>query len=364
MNEMKIPAADLKKCLKPLSPVRTESYQVGEHGVSAQDADVWCISESPLSGLGGTFSINGKKLTQVVNRMSKDIEIEKSDKFISLRSAKAKVDLEIQEIKPLKIPETPSPAFSTKSDIFKQSLSLAAESASTNKSAPYGGVVQVQNLPLSLEDNMSSGYRIVGTNGTVFTVVSVDDCPTPEFKFLLNLSAASIVRLIDSSGDWGIGESNSHIWIQAGTTKILASKPVQAYPNFDKLLANPSKLIFGFDPEEWISALKTVEPLIDETVDQGGITLHFADNVVVFKTDSIGSSAQDEAPYEQLEPDPIFEPVTASNLRVNAKYLSQFLSKASGKSSINLVDRASPVKMVSGNMMTLMMPMPSGKTTK
>src|ERR1700677_4912163 len=172
---MNINAAELKKSLKILSPVRTESWQIGEHGISASDPDIWPVVESPLSELGGCFSINGKKLSQVVNRASGQIEIEKHDKFLSLRYSKAKIDLEIQNIKPLKIPETPNMIAATSLPDFKKALAVSAASATTNKASAFGGVVLVQSLPLGIEETSPLGYRVVGTDATVLTTAMVNN---------------------------------------------------------------------------------------------------------------------------------------------------------------------------------------------
>lgn len=360
---MNIPATELKKSLRPLSPVRTESYQVGEHGLFAGDTDTWVYVESPLSGLGGCFSINGKKLSQVVSRMSGQIGIEKEDKKLVLKSAKARIDLEVQNIKSLKIPDTVNMVTATSLPDFKKALSLAAGSASPNKSAAYGGVVQVQSLALGIEDTHPQGYRIVGTDGAVLTVVTVNHMAGFEFKFLLNLAGASIVQIMDGEVV-SIGESDKHVWFKSGAVTLFASKPVQIYPNFDKILVVEPKLRFSFKTEEWLSALRTVEPLIDD-VDQGGVGVQISDGVVQFKNTGVGSSGQDEAPYEQVLPDPLFEsPVKVSGLRVNAKHLAQFLSRSSGEAILNMTEKNNPIKLESGNVMTLVMPMLGKKETK
>ena len=352
---MNTPAAELKKSLKVFAPVRTESYQIGEHGISAQDPDLWVVADSPLSGLGDCFSVNGKKLSQVVNRMGGQIEIAREEKLLTLKSAKAKVDLEIQNIKPLKIPETPGANTAVRLSEFKKTLSAATASVNTNKSTPYGGVVQVQSLPSGIEDEIAPGYRIIGTDGAVLTVAVVNDYAVSEFRFLLNLAAAGVVQLMD--GDHMVfADTNAHIFLQVPGLRVFASKPSKVYPAFDALLAIPSKLKFSFKPEEWLAALKTVEPLIDD-VDQGAIGLHFGEGVVQFSSIGIGSRAEDEAEYEQLDPDPIFQPVTVSNLKVSAKLLSGFLSKAGPEATMGLVEKSKPVRLESGNVTSLIMPM-------
>ena len=360
---MIITAAELKKTLKVFAPIKTESYQIGEHGVSASDSDAWVIADSPLSGLGGCFSVNGKKLSQVVNRMSGQIEIERQDKLLSLKSARAKIELEIQNIKPLKIPEASGKTLTSSLSDFKKAVALGVASASPNKSAAFGGVVQIQSLPLGIEDVSPSGYQIIGTDSQVLTVVTISN-PIPfELKVLLNLEAAAVVQLMDGT-DLTLSESNTHLYLAVPGTRLFVSKSVQQYPDFSRHLASQPKLKFKFNPEEWLSAMKTVEPLMDETVDQGGISVHLSDSVVVFSNISVGSTAQDEAGYEQVDPDPIFEPATVKNLKVRAKYLSGFLAKATGETTMGLIDKNSPIRLESGNVQALMMPLASKKETK
>ena len=357
---MNIVATELRKSLKIFGPVKSESYQIGPHGISAQDSDVWIVEESPLSGLGDCFSINGKKLAQVTNRMSGQIEITREEKFLTLRSAKAKIDLEIQNTKPPKLPEFSEKFHTLDLSEFKKAIALSSASASPNKSAPFGGVVLLQSLPLGLEETSPSGYRSVGTNGNVLTVLTVSTPLEFEFKSLLNLSATAVVQIMDGTRV-DFGESNSHVCLRSGGVTLFASKPSQVYPNFDGLLAIPPKLKFSFKSEEWLSALRTVEPLIDSSLDQGGITVQFREGVVQYSTVGVGSTATDEATYEQIEPDPLFEPVTVDNLRINASYLSGFLSKAGETATIGLVNQSKPVKLESGNMMTLVMPIATKK---
>ena len=287
--------------------------------------------------------------------MSGQVEIAQQEKSIVLKSAKAWVELEIQPVKPVTLPSFPTPSVEFKLSEFKKALALAVSSASTAKSAAFGGSVQLQSLPLGLEDTTPRGYRIVGTDSIVLTVVTVLE-PVPfDMKGLLNLTAASIVQIMD--GDkLEIGESDTHLQIRSGTTTVYASKPVQAYPNFDVLLAKKPSIKVGFKSAEWLNALRTVEPLIDEEKDGGRVSLQFRENVVQFLNVGIGNTASDEASYEQLEPDDPFETKEFS-LKLTAKYLSGFLSKAGSDATLGVTDL--PVRLESDNV--VMLTMPGGK---
>ena len=354
---MNIPAAELKHTLKKLSPVRTETYRFDGCGIMAQDSDALVIVDGPYSFV--PFNVNGKKLAQVVNRMSGSISLdkEKGSSKLVIKSAKAVVELEIQEVKPTLLPEPATHSLSLDLGPFKKALTTAAASANPAKSAIGGGVVLIQNLPLGLEETESSGYRITGTDLIVMTVVTVKEPVGLQFRSLLNLTAAQVVQLMD--GDkLEIGDTNKYLILKSGGTTVYASKPVQKYPDFDKLLAYPCSTKFSFKPEEWLSALRTVEPLIDEAVDKGAVGLRFADGVVKCSSVGVGSTASDEADYEQLDPDPIFDPKEIS-LRLTAKYLSGFLSKAGPEATFGITEN--PIRLESGGVVVLTMPVKEKK---
>jgi DNA polymerase III sliding clamp (beta) subunit (PCNA family) len=350
---MNIAATDLKHALKRLSGVKTETYQISETFVSAQDSDAWVVVDCPLSGLGPAFNIAGKKLSQTVARMSSQVEITREDKKLTLRSAKARIELEIQPAKTSTLPRQPDKVLLLPAVEFKQALALAASSASPAKSAPFGGCVQFQSQALRIEYDLPQGYRITGTDGIILTTVNTKAELPFEFRMLLNLTAASIVQLMDGP-QIEIGETNTHLKITSGGTTVYASKPVQAYPNYDSLLAAAPHTKLSFLAENLLSVLRTVEPMVDESVDQGAVALHFKDGVVQCLSGGVGSTAQDETVYEQTEPDPIFEPREV-RMKLNVKYLSSFLSKAKGPAVLSITNK--PVWLASGNMLVLTMPM-------
>jgi hypothetical protein len=356
---MNVQAPELKAALRKLAPVKTETYQIGDGTISAQDqAEGTVVQKSPLTGLSPAFNLSGKKLASVVSRMSGQIEVTRGDKSLTLKSAKARIELEIQTAKPIAVPVDPERWLQLPAADFKRNLALAASAASPAKSAAFGGVVLLQSLPVGLEQAFPAGYRAVGTDSIVLTVANQPlDLPF-EFSYLLNLTAAGIVQLMDTDVI-EVGETNTALHVRGGGTAIYATKPVQKYPEFSSFLALPALTKLRLEPAELLAALRTVEPLMDEAVDQGQISLQFSDGVVYCRSigDS-GSRAQDEAPYEQLEPDPVFEP-KEHNLKLLAKYLIGFLSKAQGVTTLSITER--PVRLEADGMVVLAM---SGKGSK
>jgi len=347
---MKFQAAELKHALKKLAPVKTDWFRFDGDTVVAQDSEATVVVPAPK--FETPFTIHAKKLSSVVNRMSGEIEATLQERSLILKSAKARIELEIQKVKSVPLPLLQEKFTTFDLPEFKKYLSVAVASASTAKSAAFGGTVQIQSLPYGIEDEAPPGYRIVGTDSIVLTVVEVKTPVPYEFKWLLNLTSAAVVQIMDGP-TVTIGESATHLQIIGKDCSVYAAKPVQAYPNFDVLLVKQPSTKIKLNPQEWLSALRTLEPLIDEEKDKGAITLKFKENVVEWVNVGVGNIASDESGYEQLEPDPFFDPKEFT-LNLTAKYLSGFLSKAGEDSTLGITD--GPIRLESGNVVVLTMP--------
>lgn len=351
---MNIPATELKQTLRKLSPVRTETYQVSD-GLSAQDSDIYVFAGGPLADPTNPYSINGKKLTQVTNRMSGQIEITRQDRVLTLKSARAKVELEIQPIKPLKVPESPKSLTPFDLGLFKAALVKATAWASTNKSAQFGGVIQVRTIPpVALDDTTSPGYAVVGTDGNSLSVVEVGYPLLDEYSWLINLEAAAVVQLMDSA-PFGIGATDNHLKIQSGSTVVYASRPNKNFPDYPKFVPTQFDFTIQVKSADFVSALRTVEPLIDEPTDGGGISIQIKDGVVQLNSLGTGERAEDFVEYDQVYPDPVFDP-KEFQLKMKAQYLSSFFSKAGESSTVSFLGPLKPIKLQSGDITTIVMP--------
>ena len=353
---MQILASEIKHVLKKLAPLKAETYQISEHGISAQDpSEVWVVCASALDELVSlspvrqAFSFSGKKFSQVIARMSGELDLTTEENKLVIKSYKAKVELETRAVSKPVFPALAEKYVALKLVDLKSALSVAVASASPKKSEAFGGVVLLQSLPTPIFNEtevVPAGYRIVGTDSMILTVVQ-RDLPVPfEFKYPLNLTAAAIVQLMDED-TVEIGETTTHLILKSGTDTVYAAKPSKAYPDFGKILSAKHPVTLQIPSDKWVQALRTVETLIEEEKDGGNISLHFKDGVVQFSTIGIGSTASDEAEYEQIEPDPVFDP-KEFKMKVKAKYLSGFLSKSGTTATISLTSSKVPIRYSSG----------------
>jgi DNA polymerase III sliding clamp (beta) subunit (PCNA family) len=354
---MQILASELKHTLKKLAPLKAETYQISENGLSAQDpSEVWVICASSLSELGKTLSFSGKKFSQVITRMSGELDITAEENKLIIQSYKAKVELEARAVLKPTLPASAEKYVTLKLAELKSALAIATASASPKKSEAFGGVVLLQSLPTPVfeDGGTPTGYRVVGTDSRVLTVVQRDAPVTFEFKYPLNLTAAAIVQFMDED-TVEIGDTDSSLILKSGSDVVYASKPSKAYPDFGKLIATKHPVVLQISSEKWGQALRTVETLIDEEKDHGNISLHFKDGVVQFSTIGIGSTASDEAGYEQVTPDPVFDPKEFS-MKVKAKYLSGFLAKSSGSATISVTSSKIPIRYECGQVVAITTP--------
>ena len=99
---MKFQASELKHALKKLAPVKTDSFRFDGDTVVAQDSEATVVVPAPR--FETPFTINAKKLSSVVNRMSGEIEATLQERSLVLKSAKARIELEIQKVKSVALP--------------------------------------------------------------------------------------------------------------------------------------------------------------------------------------------------------------------------------------------------------------------
>ena len=111
----------------------------------ADDSDVTvCVGSDKFSGIPN-ISVEARKFSSVVNRMSGEIEIIPSDNLLTIKSGKAKVDMEFTAPKPRTFtspPETITLPLGPMKDLLK----YVYTSADQNRAAATGGVVQFESV--------------------------------------------------------------------------------------------------------------------------------------------------------------------------------------------------------------------------
>lgn len=358
---MLIAATELKSLIKRISPASAEMLILSDGGLVAAGSDLTiCAANEAFKGLG-LFQVNARKFSSVVNRLSGQVDVQKMDNVLIIKSAKTKVEMETATVKPraFTAPETlhtiPLPSVR---DLLKY-VSMAADS---NKAAFAGGVVQFETVTTGLFDEEKiSAIEAMGTDGKrcAWSSVPFDGSA---FKYHMTLPAVAAIQGLD--GDTiQIGETDSFYYLKSATTTIYANKLAKGYTNYKSILPKDFKFQATVDAAEFKQVLYTVEPMIQD-VEQFAVVVHFLDGKLSVRTVGKGGTAQDEMEYVA---DPLAD-VSEFKTRINHKFLNDYFSVVSGEVTFNanppVLNKGQmvpqPVILESGNRKIMIAPVAGG----
>lgn len=287
------------------------------------------VSRSPFVVL-----VSGKQLGAVVNRMSGEIAIHLDGAALVLKSARAVVRLETREAKPFNPPEPKKTITLFLADI-KPLLTWAAASAGKLISEQFGGVVKLKSTDKSIQ--------AAGTDAARLALAEVP-YDGPKFDYLIPLSASQYLTGLD--GDVvEVEETDSYLHFISGNVDLYANKLSRDYPSYNSFIPKSFAAKYQVDSEQFRSALLTIKPVISN-VGEPGISVHFLDNVCTLE--DLGKAATDQVDYTQLEPEPMFEPMSAT-IRVSVDSLLSFFGSVSGPATISLNGPKQPIWLEAGN---------------
>jgi DNA polymerase III sliding clamp (beta) subunit (PCNA family) len=361
-KEMQIAATELKSLIKRLAPASSEMTIISDGGLVAAGSDLTiCAASDAFKGLG-LFQVNARKFSSVVNRLSGQVDVQKMDNVLVVKSAKAKVEIETAAVKPrvFSAPETlhtvPLPSVR---DLLKY-VSIAADS---NKAAFAGGVVQFETVTTGLFDEEKiTAIEAMGTDGKRCAWSSVEFDGAAPFKYHITLPAVAAIQGLD--GDTiQIGETDSFYYLKSATTTIYANKLAKGYTNYKSILPKSFKFQATVDAAEFKQVLYTVEPMIQD-VEQFAVVVHFLDGKLSVRTVGKGGTAQDEMEYVA---DPLAD-VSEFQTKINHKILSDYFSVVSGEVTFNanppVLNKGQmvpqPVILESGNRKIMIAPIAGG----
>ena len=320
---MKILSNQLKALLKKLGSARSENLYLDSRRMVAWDSDLLVLVNQGV--VDGPVTINLRKFSSVVSRLSGEIDLAVSDKGLSLKSARASVLLERVAAKP-PAHQIVKLSLSLPLATVKSLLSYAITSADPNKAVDGGGVVQISTLAKGIEDNTIVKLRSVGTNTIRLALAEADT--TQEQPFSLNIPLAAAIAIQGLDGEiLGVAETEKLFVFSAGDVEITAVKLAKPYPNYGAYIPKEFKYQFEIPAEAAKQALRVVEPLIEN--DENACVVHFLDNSMVVRSIGGGGSAEDALETVQVKPDPVFDAVDFRIL-LNHRYLADFFGAVTG----------------------------------
>ena len=337
---MNIPANELKATLKKLSAVKTDFFLIDPGFITTLDSDVRVQVAAPWF-TGPSFSVLARKFTTAVNRMTGDIGFEQRERSVVLSAKKAKLEVEIQQCKPMKRPDIPDWTIILLE--LKTLLATASATMSKMKSQEFGDVIQLIG-----KDELEPGtysLQAVGYDSLILTRHRrVSKGQDININVLVNSAAVTAIQLLDDCVHFA--DTETALVFRDDKTCIWAAKPAKTYPDYERYFPVKSNYQFQVDPVEAIAALRIVEPL--ESSEDSSIGLHFVDGVLHLS--SLGAS--DEIDYEQLTPDPIFEPIEFKTA-INYKHLQGIVAKSSDKLVLSVTSPEGILRFDSGEITTL-----------
>jgi DNA polymerase III sliding clamp (beta) subunit (PCNA family) len=359
---MQIQATELKSLIKRISPASAEMLIISDGGLVAAGSDLTiCAANEAFKGLG-LFQVNARKFSSVINRLSGQVDVQKMDNVLVIKSAKTKVEMETAAVKPrvFLAPETlHTLPLSAVRDLLKY-VSMAADS---NKAAFAGGVVAFETLTTGLFDEEKiSAIEAMGTDGKRCAWSSTEFEGSAPFKYHITLPAVTAIQGLD--GDTlQIGETDSFYYLKSNHTTIYANKLNKAFTNYKNILPKDFKFQATVDAAEFKQVLHVVEPMIQD-VEQFAVVVHFLDGKLSVRTVGKGGTAQDEMEYQA---DPLAD-VSEFQTKLNHKILADFFSVVSGEVTFNanppVLNKGQvipqPVILESGNRKIMIAPVAGG----
>ena len=337
---MNILASDIKSALKKIGSAKSENLFVDTLAgrLVSHDAEIAVIVTSGKlkdPDFGEVFCVNSRKFTTVVNRMSGTISLF-GGKSLKLESAKARVEIELL---PNKIPPVTPPKETLTLPLvtIKALLDYAATGADTNKAAAHGGVVQLTSV-------VGGGFSAAATNGTRLAFESLPGEGSPPFAYLIPLPALDAIKKLEGE-TLQAAETDKQFYFADATTSIYARKLVKQFPNYTEFVPKTFEFSATLDARKFEEALRTVEPFVPDA-GAHAITLHFSEGSLKLNA-SDGGRAEDEVPYTQTFPDPIFETKEFKN-KLNFVHLMDFAKAVSGDILFQVTTDKSPAVLSAG----------------
>jgi DNA polymerase III sliding clamp (beta) subunit (PCNA family) len=347
-NRLNIPAATLKSLLKKLSSVRSElvllDTAAGTLFAADNDIRLWVESPALKDESGAVLTVNGRRLSSAVSRLSGVLSVTHGKKGLTVASAKTRFDLEVT---PGKLdPRTAEKGATYTLPLAETKALLKAGAIITQKGhASYSDIVELRG---------DTVLRVRATNERRLAVIWGGPYEGEAFQHLIPVSVIGALQEIP-------GESAvltvSDALVTFSTTDdqetrviVSARRSAKQFPDFDGILPKTFAHEVKVDAAAMREALARVAPFIPAT-DLKTVLVTFPGSEVQVSA-SNGGVAVDAVPQidpASTEDDPFAEtPAAPYRLHMNHTYLSDFFQAAEGTVTIGLNTHPKPVWMDAG----------------
>ena len=171
-------------------------------------------------------------------------------------------------------------------------------------------------------------HELVEFGAAVTSVEDVTELLRGAAKRLVDTLGAADCDVFTLEGDTLLAqETDKQFYFADTTTFVYARKLVKQFPKYEDFVPKTFKFAATLDARKFEDALRTIEPFAPDA-GAHGVFLSFSEgSLKVRATD--GGNAEDEVPYTQVTPDPIFETAEFKN-KLNFVHLMDFVKVVSG----------------------------------
>lgn len=335
---MIIAATELKKLLKSVA-AKDDILLDSKSGVLTSvspDLTVSVRTGNFVSRTPFLVATDGKKLGQVVARMSGDIAIHLDGAALVLKSAKAVIRLETKPAKPF----SPPPAKDTivlPLSAIKPLLQYVSIAADKNKAGEYaGGIVKLKSK--------GSRIEVAATDGARLALASVEYKGADKFDYVLPLPAVAALKNLEGDAV-EVSETDSYLYFAAGNVSLFAAKLAKEFVDYQSYLPKKFKAVYQVDAEAFKNCLLTIKPLAAE-VGEPAIFVHFLDGQVSVTTRD--GAATDSTDCTQFSPDEVFEGAIESKIPVSLDSILSFFANVTGDVLLSANSGKEPIWLESG----------------
>ena len=287
----------------------------------------------------GTFTVNGRKLLDIVRTLKLDnITFELEDEHLLIKQGKSKFKLPTFNHQ-----EYPTfPSLDDKESITLDSISLIKSFKKINPAIDTNN--PKFELNGALLDIKTDKTFIVGTDTRRLAVVELENSANSEISLIIPKKTITEIQKLFLD-EIELYYNENHLIVKNEQFYLYSRLISGKFPDYQRIIPKTTKLNFNIDKKSFIDATKIITTISND------ILITFDNNLITLK--SLDNSNQ-EAQTEIEAPISIEEPFTFA---VNSKFMLDFLSQIDTDNfNIGLNETTLPFLVSSQNFKTVIMP--------
>jgi len=332
--EINIPAADLKRIVKKLSPVNSDITTINSDSgiLYAMDADIGVSVSSSIFRNSGLLSVSSQLFKSTVSKLTKDVKLEQTGKGpLNIQSAKFKASIPIAQDS-LPFPIEGGKSFSLSSEKLNSLLSFVSTVTTEKNNFDHTGSILIKGDGKNLTTVATDNHRIAFSEYPLGVEIPSTIIPSKAVK-----------AIKDFTDNILISETPSVLFLKSNDVLVFARKTNVKFPDVYSVIPKQYVLEVKLDSNSFKDAIERVSPTVDPDTPAPRVRLDFGDTLKISTGNDTIGKADDELDIEHIT-----KPINIS-LTANLKYISEFLNTVSGCVIIKLGGTGKPFMLEAGN---------------